>query len=72
MSRLRPFRPKSHGRARVNDRPVLSGIIFILRKGEPWCEALGNTPPPCKTPYNRWNCWCHKGIFAQILEGLPL
>jgi len=30
MARLRPFIPKSHGRPRVDDRRVLSGIIFIL------------------------------------------
>ena len=31
MSRLRPFFPKSHGRPRVDDRRVISGIIFIIR-----------------------------------------
>ena len=29
MERLRPYFPKSRGRARVDDRRVLSGIIFI-------------------------------------------
>ncbi|MDA9967428.1 IS5/IS1182 family transposase, partial [bacterium] len=29
MDRLRPYFPKSQGRARVDDRHVLSGIIFI-------------------------------------------
>lgn len=43
MSRLRPFFPKSHGLPRVDDRRVLSGIIFILRNGLRWCDALGNT-----------------------------
>ncbi|MEM9523560.1 MAG: IS5/IS1182 family transposase, partial [Pseudomonadota bacterium] len=27
MARLHPFFPKSHGKPRVNDRRVLSGII---------------------------------------------
>ncbi|MFT5615926.1 MAG: hypothetical protein ACI8Q6_003218, partial [Granulosicoccus sp.] len=31
MSRLTPFFPKSHGKPRVDDRRVLSGIIFINR-----------------------------------------
>ncbi len=31
LSRLRPFFPKYHGRARVDDRRVLSGIISINR-----------------------------------------
>ncbi len=29
MARLQPFFPRSHGRPRVDDRRVLSGIIFI-------------------------------------------
>ena len=39
MERLRPFFPKSHGRPRVDDRRVLSGIIFINRNGLRWCDA---------------------------------
>lgn len=69
MSRLRPFFPKSHGRPRVDDRRVLCGIIFVLRNGLRWCDAPREYGPG-KTLYNRWNRWCHKGIFAQILEGL--
>lgn len=33
MARLKPFFPKSHGKPRVDDRRVLSGIIFINRNG---------------------------------------
>ena len=32
MARLQPYFPKSHGRQRVDDRRVLSGIIFVNRK----------------------------------------
>lgn len=39
MARLEPFFPKSHGKPRVDDRPVLSGIIFINRNGLRWCDA---------------------------------
>ena len=31
MERLRPYFPKSRGRARVDDRRILSAIIFINR-----------------------------------------
>ncbi len=41
MERLRPFFPKSHGVPRVDDRRVLSGIIFINRNGLRWCDAPG-------------------------------
>ena len=30
MARLQPYFPKSHGRKRVDDRRVLSGIIFVM------------------------------------------
>ena len=32
-ARLEPFFPKSHGKPRVDDRRVLSCIIFINRNG---------------------------------------
>ena len=69
MARLEPFFPKSHGRPRVDDRRVLSGIIFINRNGLRWCDA----PPdygPHKTLYNRWKRWSDNGVFARILAGL--
>ncbi len=33
MARLDPYFPRSHGRPRVDDRRVLSGIIFVNRNG---------------------------------------
>ena len=33
MARLQPYFPKSHGRPRVDDRRVLSGIVFVNRNG---------------------------------------
>ena len=32
-ARLRPYFPKSHGKPRVDDRRVLSGIVFVNRHG---------------------------------------
>ncbi len=32
-ARPEPFFPKPHGKPRVDDRRVLSGIIFIIRNG---------------------------------------
>ena len=31
MERLKPFFPRSHDKPRVDDRRVLSGIIFVNR-----------------------------------------
>ncbi len=69
MERLRPYFPKSRGRARVDDRRVLSGIIFINRNGLRWCDAPAEYGPP-KTLYNRWKRWSEMGVFARIMTGL--
>jgi transposase len=69
IDRIRPFFPKSHGRPRVDDRRVLSGIIFVNRNGLRWCNAPSVYSPP-KTLYNRWKRWCERGVFARIMEGL--
>jgi transposase len=69
MARLWPFFPKSHGVPRVDDRRVLSGIIFINRNGLRWCDAPKAYGPP-KALYNRWKRWGDMGVFARIMEGL--
>jgi transposase len=69
VERLRPFFPMSHGKPRVDDRRVLSGIIFINRNGLRWCDAPREYGPP-KTLYNRWKRWGDMGVFARMMEGL--
>ena len=66
MERLRPFFPKSRGKPRVDDRRVLSGIIFINRNGLRWRDAPAAYGPP-KTLYNRWVRWSRMGVFARML-----
>lgn len=69
MTRLEPYFSKSHGRPRVDDRRVLSGIISINRNGLRWCDAPREYGPH-KTLYNRWKRWSERGVFARILAGL--
>lgn len=69
MARLEPFFPRSHGMPRVDDRRVLSGIIFINCNGLRWRDAPA-AHGPHKTLYNRWKRWSDKGIFAEIMIGL--
>lgn len=69
MARLRPFFPKSHGKPRVDDRRVLSGIIFVNRNGLRWRDAPREYGP-AKTLYNRWKRWGDMGVFARMMEGL--
>ena len=66
MARLEPFFPKPHGKPRVDDRRVLSGIIFINRNGLRWRDAPA-AYGPSKTLYNRWKRWSEKGVFARML-----
>jgi transposase len=69
MERLAPFFPKSRGRARVDDRRVLSGIVFVNRNGLRWRDAPAEYGPP-KTLYNRLVRWSRMGIFARMLTEL--
>ena len=65
MARLSPFFPKSHGKPRVDDRRVLSGIIFVNRNGLRWRDAPREYGP-AKTLYNRWKRWSDRGVFARL------
>ena len=69
MERLRPFFPKSHGKPRVDDPRVLSGIVFVNRNGLRWRDAPKNYGPH-KTLYNRWKRWGVAGVSTRIMEGL--
>lgn len=69
MRRIRPHFPLSHGVPRVDDRRVLSGIIFVIRGGLRWRDA----PPgygPHKTLYNRFVRWSRMGVFSRIFAAL--
>ncbi|WP_319544250.1 IS5 family transposase [Ruegeria conchae] len=69
MERLQHYFPKSHGKQRVDDRRVLSGIIFISRNGLRWFDAPREYGPP-KTLYNRSKRWSDMSVFARIMNGL--
>ena len=67
MARLQPYFPKSHGKPRVDDRRVLSGIVFVNRNGLRWRDAPAAYGPH-KTLYNRWKRWSEAGVFVRIKE----
>lgn len=68
MERLKPFFPRSHSKPRVDDRRVLSGIIFINRNGLRRCDAPKKYGP-AKTLYNRWKRRSDNRVFARIMVG---
>ena len=69
MLRISPYFPLSHGIARVDDRRVLSGIIFVIRNGLRWRDAPKDYGPH-KTIYNRFIRWSRLGVFNRILAEL--
>lgn len=69
MRRIEPYFPLSHGVPRVEDRRVLSGIIFVLRNGLRWRDAPKEYGPH-KTICNRFIRWSRLGVFNRILAEL--
>ena len=69
VGRLRPHFPKPRGKPRVDDRRVLSGILFVLRNGLRWQDAPA-VYGPHKTLYNRFARWSRLGVFARIFRDL--
>jgi len=67
-ARLEPYFSMSHGKPRVDDRRVLSGIVFVNRNGLRWCDSPREYGPH-KTLYNRWKRWGERGVFLRIMEG---
>ena len=62
-----PFRTR--GIPRLDDRRVVSGIIYVIRNGLRWRDAPV-VYGPHKTLYNRFVRWSRMGIFDRIFANL--
>jgi transposase len=69
MRRIEPYFPLPHGIPRVDDRRVVSGIIFVIRNGLRWRDAPKDYGPH-KTIYNRFIRWSRLGVFNRIFAAL--
>jgi transposase len=69
MRRIEPYFPLSHGIPRVDDRRIVSGIIFVIRNGLRWRDAPAGYGPH-KTIYNRFIRWSRLGVFNRIFAEL--
>ena len=69
MRRISPYFPLSHGVPRVDDRRVISGIVFVIRNGLRWRDAPREYGPH-KTIYNRFVRWSRLGVFNRIFAEL--
>jgi len=58
--------PGRRGRPRKDDRPVLEGILWILRTGARW-QDLPKEFPPYQTCHRRHGEWVEAGALEKIL-----
>jgi len=69
LGRFEGYFPRSHGKPRVDDLRVISGIIHVLRNGLRWRDAPREYGPH-KTLYNRFIRWSRLGVFNRIFAEL--
>ena len=69
LAKIEPCFPLAHGVPRVDDRRVVSGIIFVIRNGLRWRDAPKEYGPH-KTLYNRFIRWSRLGVFDRIFSQL--
>jgi putative transposase len=69
MRRIAPYFPLSHGIPRVDDRLIVSAIIFVIKNGLRWRDAP-RAYGPHKTIYNRFIRWSRLGVFNRIFVEL--
>ena len=69
LAKVEPYFPLPHGVPRVDDRRVVSGIIFVIRNGLRWRDAP-QAYGPHKTLYNRFIRWSRLGVFDKIFSQL--
>ncbi len=66
---IKPCFPLPHGVPRVDDRVVVSGIIFVIKNGLRWRDAPREYGPH-KTLYIRFIRWSRLGVFDKIFSRL--
>jgi transposase len=70
FSKISPHLPTdTRGKARVDDRRVISGIVQVLKSGGRWIDAPLDYGPR-KTLYNRYVRWAVKGVWVRLFEAL--
>ena len=66
--RISQYFPLAHGVPRVDDRRVVSGIVYVIRNGLQWKDAPKDYGPH-KTLYNRFMRWSRLGVFDRDFRG---
>ena len=67
---IKPHLPKDvRGKARVDDRRVISGIVHVIKSGCRWCDCPPEYGPPT-TVYNRFVRWARRGVWEELFNAL--
>lgn len=69
-AKIEPLLPTGRrGAHRVDDRRIISGIVYMLRSGARWrdCPAAYG---PYTTVYNRFNRWSKQGVWEALFKAL--
>ena len=69
MSYLKPYSPLAHGVPRVDDRRVVSGIVYVIRNGLQWKDAPKRYGPH-KRLYISFVRWSRLRVFDRIFASL--
>jgi transposase len=66
---IEPLLPKLGGKPRVDDRRVISGILYRFREGLRW-RAIPAEYGPRTTLFNRFNRWSRRGLWQALFAAL--
>ena len=69
LERIKPFFPRSHGALRVDDRRVVSDIIYVIKHGLQW-KDVPDEYRPHRSLYNRLVRWSKRGVFKKNFNKL--
>ena len=61
------FFPRSHGALRVDDRRVVSDIIYVIKHGLQW-KDVPDEYRPHRSLYNRLVRWSKRGVFKKKFQ----
>jgi transposase len=72
-ARLAPLLPpwqSSRGRPPGAHRPILAGLLWMMRAGVGWRE-IPTEFGAWQTLYSRYRLWCRDGTWGRIVAALP-
>jgi transposase len=65
----RPPKRRRKGRPPTEPRPIMNGVLWILRTGARW-QDLPDRYPPYQTCHRRFQHWVKTGVLEKALKAL--